>query len=319
MDELNVQFFVGITYNFGAKKNYFSGTAGVGVSKKMNFVEPGVNLAVNFYNGGLGALPDKNSMYYDAVLTGKLTAGAGKGNPMDIYPLHVDSGTGLTDRYKYSATVGTNLIFNNHGRNQQVGFVQLRAQNFSFQTYNDFQIGKKVGLTDGYDRWWTGGGNFTFGSKNSPYQMVIASDVFTADTDVQPRSSHFENGKKISSDEMKLDQFEKSIPLPKGEGDLMYRLFDHKTNLASELTQDYLDEYRGGTSWKAEAHSFDLNQGRTSFRLRTPEGQFGVNGYGGSHMWSQNAIHIPMNFHIIPSTRENHWEVQMGPRTGKGF
>ena len=309
MDELEANFFVGLSYHFGGRKDYFSGTAGVGVSKKFDAFTPGVNLAVNFYNGGLGSLPDSSSFNIDTVLSAKITAGSGNGNPMDIYPLHLNSGTGLQDKYKYSATLGTDFILNNNGRNQQVAFLQLRAFDFSFQTYNDFQGAKKIGLSDGYDRWWTGGGNLTFGAKNSDYQFIIASDVFTADTDVQPRSTRIENGKVVNSDEMSLDVFDKNTPAPKDAG-FYEKHFVNKPNVASELTQDYLNSYRNGTNWNSQMHDFNLNQGRTSFKLKTPDGDFGVNGLGSSHMWSQNGIHNIINFHVIPSTTPNYWEFQ---------
>ena len=102
MTELEARFFVGLSWHFGGNKSYMSGTAGIGVSRRINFVEPGVNLAVNFYNGGLGALSNSSEMNFDTVLTAKVTAGTGNGNPMTVYPLHVNSGTGLVDNFNYS-------------------------------------------------------------------------------------------------------------------------------------------------------------------------------------------------------------------------
>ncbi|WP_445722650.1 polymorphic toxin type 23 domain-containing protein [Flavobacterium sp.] len=312
MDELEANFFIGLSIHFGGPKNYMSGTAGVGVSRKLDFVTPGVNLGVNFYNGGLGSLTNSSSFNIDTVVTAKLTVGGGEGEPMTIRPLHLNSGSGMEDSYKYSATLGTNFILNNHNRNQQVGFLQVRAFDFSFQTYNDFQGFKKIGISDGFDRWWTGGGNITIGNNNSDYQLVIASDVFTADTDVEPRSKQIIDGEVVASDEMKLDVFDKNIPASK-DSNFYEKYFLHKPNIASELNQDYLDEHRNGITWNSQMHDFDLNQGRTSFRLKTPEGEFGVNGLGKSHMWSQNSIHNIINFHVIPSNTPNYWEFQITP------
>jgi hypothetical protein len=313
MDELETKFFISLSWHFGGNKSYTSGTAGVGVSRRFNAIEPGVNLAVNFYNGGLGSLSSNNNFNVDTVLSAKLTVGGGNGNPMDIRPLHLNSGTGLVDNYKYSATIGSSLIINNNNRNQQVGFFQLKVMNSSFQTYNDFQGFKKIGLSDGYDRWWTGGGNITIGANNSSHQFMIASDVFTADTDVEPRSRNVIDGKVVNSDEMMLDQFDKNVIAPKDQS-FYERYFTHKPNIASELTQDYLNKYRNQVPWNSQMHDFDLNQGRTSFRLKTPQGNFGINGLGGSHMYSQNAIHNKINFHIIPTSRLNNWEFQYSPR-----
>src|SRR4051794_38612562 len=105
MDELNTKFFIGLSWHFGGgPKSYFSGTAGVGVSRRFGPVEPGINIAINAYNGGIGTRSDSNAMNFDTVLTGKVTAGGGHANPMSVYPLHMESGTGMEDTYRYSAT-----------------------------------------------------------------------------------------------------------------------------------------------------------------------------------------------------------------------
>ena len=308
MNELEARFFVGLSWHFGGNKSYMSGTAGIGVSRRINFVEPGVNLAVNFYNGGLGALSNSSEMNFDTVLTAKVTAGTGNGNPMTVYPLHINSGTGLVDNFNYSATIGTNFILNNNQRNQQVGFVQVRAGDFSFQTYNDFGGFKKLGLSDGYDRWWTGGGNLTFGARNSNYQVVIANDVFTADTDSDNQLDDM-NAKKS------LEEFNKKTYNSYFDK-IKNRLTEYSPSQASELTQPFLDERRGGKLYNESAHSFDLNQGRTSFKLNTPQGNYGINSLGSSNMYSQNIIHRAINFHLIPSVRENNWEFQYSQYTG---
>lgn len=311
MDELETNFFVGLSWHFGGGKSYMSGTAGVGVSKRMGFVDPGVNLSVNFYNGGIGARSDSNAMNFDTVLTGKITAGGGRANPMSVYPLHMDSGTGLEDSYKYSATLGTSMILNNNGRNQQVGFLQLRAADFGFQFYNDFGGFKKIGIADGYDRWWTGGGKVILGNNNSSYQMIVASDVFTAETD----SDNFVDEQNAARS---LEDFNKQ-----NTGNWFERTankaFNYTPTQASEVDSEFLKEYRNDVPWNPNAHSFDLNTGRTSFRGKTPNGSFGVNGLGAGHMYSQDMIHRFINFHLIPSERPNYWEVQLTPNSNNGF
>ena len=311
MDELETNFFAGLSWHFGGGKSYMSGTAGIGISKRINSVQPGVNFSVNFYNGGIGTLSNSSKMNYDTVFTGKITAGSGRGNPMSVYPLHVDSGTGMEDRFQYSATIGTNLILNNSCRNQHVGFVQLRAGDFSFQTYNDFGAFKNIGIADGYDRWWTGGGNFTFGAKNSPYQLIIASDVYTADTD------SFSETDRLAA-EQSLESFNKTNTGNWFER-TSSRAFDYTPTTATEVDSDFLKQSRNNTPWDANMHSFDLNQGRTSFRGHTPQGNFGVNGLGAGHMYSQEIIHRAINFHLIPSERPNYWEFQVTPKMQRGF
>jgi hypothetical protein len=312
MNELDAKFFVGLSWHFGGgPRSYFSGTAGVGVSKRFGPVEPGVNLGLNFYNGGMGTRSDSNAMNFDLVLTGKVTAGTGNANPMSVYPLHMDSGTGMEDTYKYSATIGTSMILNNNNRNQQVGFVQLRANDFGFQFYNDFGGFKKIGIADGYDRWWTGGGKVILGNNTSSYQMIVGSDVFTADTDSENVTDE-ENATRS------LEEFNRSNTgswFDKTKS----KAFDYTPTTASEVGSEFLSAKRNGVDWTKDAHSFDLNQGRTSFHGRTPQGSFGINGIGSGHMYSQDMIHRFINFHLIPSQRPNYWEVQTGPNINTGF
>lgn len=310
MDELDTRFFVGLSWHFGGGKPYMSGTAGVGVSKRFNAVQPGVNVAVNFYNGGIGARSDSSDMNFDTVFTAKVTAGTGTANPVSLYPLHMDSGTGMNDYYKNSATVGTSFILNNNNRNQQVGFVQLRSDNFSFQFYNDFGKFRQIGIADGHDRWWTGGGKVILGNNNSPYQVIVGSDVFTADTD----SESVEDAQAADEN---FETFKASNPGFLGR--TFNRSFNYTPTTASEVGQDFLDAERGGVLWNRNAHSFDLNVGKTSIHGRTPQGTFGVNGIGSSHMFSQDLIHRWINFHLIPSKRPDFWEVQVGPNINQGF
>lgn len=311
MDELEANFFMGLSIHFGGPKTYMSGTAGVGVTRNFKNFSPGANVAVNFYNGGLGSLSNNNSFNIDTVVTAKLTGGSSTlGGPMTINPLHLNSGSGLEDNRKLSATVGTNFIFNNNNRNQQVAFLQLRSNDFSFQTYNDFQGAKKIGLSDGYDRWWTGGGNVTIGNNDNNYQLIIASDVFTADTDS-------ESILDSNTADDNLSQFKKNNP--KFLDRLKNRVTEYTPSTASEVDQVFLDTYRNKVDWSSQAHSFDLNQGRTSFRLKTPQGNFGLNNIGQSNMYSQDLIHRVINFHLIPSERPNYWEFQYNTTLEKQF
>ncbi|MFV0305252.1 MAG: hypothetical protein ACK5IC_07220, partial [Moheibacter sp.] len=179
----------------------------------------------------------------------------------------------------------------------------------------------KIGIADSYDRWWTGGGNFTFGSLDDDFQFIIGSDVFTADTDSQVSNyteeellnGNFPEGAKSG---YSFDEYDLNTPKPGG-------IFDEETyaytpNIAKELNQSYLNDFRNKTQWNKNAHSFNLNQGKTSLRLNTPFGQFGVNNLGQSNMFSQDIIHRMINFHLIPSTVENGWEFQFKQRLNSG-
>lgn len=185
-------------------------------------MQTGVNLGFKVYNGGLGSIPCSNKLNLDFVGTGAFTTGIGKGNPMDLNPLTIEHGTGMQDRYKKSITVGTNYIFNNFGRNQQVGFLQTR--------FNDFN---KFGrLSDGHDRWYTGGGNMTMGSNSSNYQVILSSDVFTSDMN---------NAAFTRPGYVDYDLLKENNPLPGNFSDR----FTYTPNIAGELDQNYLNDHRG--------------------------------------------------------------------------
>lgn len=308
MDEFEFNLFVGIAIHFGGKKPaYWSGTAGMGTTYRAQFDNKwalggqfGVNAAVNFYNGGLGSLEGDKKIHVDKVLSGSLTLGGGRGGAMPIRPTDIQSGTGMMDRFIGSATGGTSFVLNNSGRNQQVGFVQLRAVNVSFQFYNDVGKFKKLGIADGYDRWWTGGGNLSIGTLDQKYQFTIAMDVFTADTNsnVKPDGTIVKKEEKYKGSYM-LDSPINDVTPENALGDNFN---------AGQLTQEYLDVYRKGNPFSNNRHSFNLNQGRTSIRLNTPFGQFGTNNLGQGNMYPQNSIHKWIDFHLIPSEVRNGWE-----------
>lgn len=293
--DYETKVFFSLTAHFGQKETYYSSNFGVGATYKFSpHLQTGVNLGFRVYNGGLGSIPGSDKLNLDFVGTGAFTTGIGKGNPMDLNPLTIDHGTGMQDRYKKSITIGTDNIFNNFGRNQQVGFLQTRFNDFTFQNYNDFD---KFGrLSDGHDRWYTGGGNVTMGSNSSNYQVILSSDVFTSDTN---------NAAFTRPDYVDYDLLEKNNPLP---GNFRDR-FTYTPNIAGELDQKYLNEHRGGRSWLKERDSFSLNQGRTSVLIRTPDGTtFGLSHLGSFDMWSQEIIHRMINFHLIPSTSQDRFE-----------
>lgn len=305
MNEFEYRLFIGLSVHFGGgKPAYWSGTAGVGAGYRVQFPNGGLggqlgaNAAVNFYNGGLGSLPSSSKLHLDYVLSGAATIGGGKGGAMSIHPMDIQSGTGMTDKFSGSVTAGTSFVFNNSGRNQQVGFLQLRGANVSFQLYNDVGKFKRIGLSDGYDRWWTGGGNLSIGTLDQDYRFTAAMDVFTADTnsDIMPNGLTAPKG---YDGNYKLD-----TPIdPNTPQDALGDLFN-----AGQLDQDYLDKYRDGVLWNEQKHDFRLNQGRTSLRLNTPFGQFGANSIGQGNMYPQNSIHKWIDFHMIPSTVKNSWE-----------
>lgn len=82
---------------------------------------------------------------------------------------------------EYGGFVGTNAVLNNHGRNQLVGSLIATAKSFSFVYYNDGAPPfSSLGLSDSFDRWWTGGGCVFVRADHRAYNALeICFDQFT--------------------------------------------------------------------------------------------------------------------------------------------
>jgi len=164
---------VSMKWTFGGG---FSFGAGVGVSQRVGGAGmASLNLSVNIYNSGVGTRsgvlggPDKT--YVDVALSPAATVALGNSmkSPTILNTFNNNAVSGVTNYYRNSITLGTNFVFNSHGRNQRVGFFGFKIDQLDFNTYNDvFPI-----LGDRDDRYWTGGGSLNFG----PFSL--ANDVFT--------------------------------------------------------------------------------------------------------------------------------------------
>jgi len=75
--------------------------------------------------------------------------------------------------------IGTNWIWNNHGRNQGVGTLMLNFQNVSLHYFNDGGPPiDQLGLGDNFDRWWTGSGALYWHGWNQN-RLELGFDQFT--------------------------------------------------------------------------------------------------------------------------------------------
>ncbi len=145
-------------------------TAGVAFSATWNNdweINPFYQLGINIYNNGLGnsLLPSRKQAELDIVNTIGIAGGIGKDTlnryQNKVRPFNSMSANAVMQSiYDFSYALGTNFIINGRGRNQQVGFINAGAhQYFQLSFYNDGPPFHFIGLGDGYDRWWTGGGN----------------------------------------------------------------------------------------------------------------------------------------------------------------
>jgi hypothetical protein len=79
----------------------------------------------------------------------------------------------------YAIYLGTNLLWNNHRRNQAIGSLGFSIQRITINYSNDGPPFGVFGLGDSFDRWWTGHGCIYFHSKRDYNYAELGFDQFT--------------------------------------------------------------------------------------------------------------------------------------------
>lgn len=178
-------FAIKLSFEIGKDKlSSFRISASAGIAKafRNNFM-PGYQIGVSLYQGGLGnsvATSRRYNLQLDWINTFFLTVGSDQSeHPKVLYTFHSYSSMPLSNPYKASLTLGTNLVRNIHKRHQTVGFVNAGLERWQFLYYNEGPFFNYLGLGDGYDRWWTGGGLISWGSHTDYFQLMFAYDKFT--------------------------------------------------------------------------------------------------------------------------------------------
>jgi hypothetical protein len=167
----------------------FKLNVGFGIFKTQGPLMAGLNFSGNLYNGGLGTnqgYTNNNSLQGDLVVSPSLTYGSGTGTPTPLNTFNRMSLSGVSNAFDRSVSVSTNFVFNTDGRHQRVGAVGLKIDGTNLNMYNDYNTGGV--LTDGNDRWWSGGGQLSqqFGNGTS---VTFGTEVFTGE-----RTGLAENG-----------------------------------------------------------------------------------------------------------------------------
>lgn len=165
--DLGFAFKLSFAINNQGQSHITVGLAFSAIWKNKKNINPFYQLGVNVYNNGLGnsLLPSRKQAEIDIINTIGVATGLGKqdNNQIEnqIRPFNsMTANSVMQGIYDLSIASGTNFIINGRGRNQQVGFINLGwDQYFQFSFYNDGPPFHHMGLGDGYDRWWTGGGN----------------------------------------------------------------------------------------------------------------------------------------------------------------
>ncbi|MBC7773886.1 MAG: hypothetical protein H7246_00500 [Phycisphaerae bacterium] len=196
---LRLSCSVSLNFNLNNKRasNYFF-SAAVGASYQVRwrkkdppFLQPSTQFTANFYQGTVGTSikPDQRMKYqFEMVANAALTARLSRDFYFDEKPVRTFCNfntVAVTHRYKNSVTLATNFVINpkHSTRNQQVGFGGFSTGDFALGYYNDGTPWNFIGLGDGYDRWWTGGGFFEIWSLHAPTRLGLYYDNFTGGND----------------------------------------------------------------------------------------------------------------------------------------
>ncbi|MBK8921115.1 MAG: hypothetical protein IPM81_06330 [Saprospirales bacterium] len=137
----------------------------------------------NLYRGGLGnslLYSDQNNHQFDLVNAFSLTIGQGSyAFPRPVYTWTPNYAQSIINTYRHSLTLSTNFLWNNHRRSQQIGALCLSSGDVMLGYYNDGLPFNLIGLSDGFDRYWTGGGFLHVIVQPTRYQTIMRFDKFT--------------------------------------------------------------------------------------------------------------------------------------------
>lgn len=207
-------FQVGITVN--ANKN-FDGTKGtfpsirsyIGVALTKYFGNLILNGSTNlgFYNKSLGNCLTLESQDNQIDLTSSFQFGyASMPHNHSEIPFwkasrsinNLSFNNIITDGdRKFHIIQGVHFIVNNHHRNQTVGSTFVQGNNLSIYYYNDGPYFSQIGLGDGFDRFWTGGGGLIWHHPWRKYQNILE---FSFDQFTGYRRSFYEAAKLLGTD-----------------------------------------------------------------------------------------------------------------------
>lgn len=137
----------------------------------------------NLARGGLGnsqLFTDQNSLRFDLVNAFSMTVGTGDYRfARPLYSWTPNYAPSLITPYRHALTLSTNFLWNSRRQSQQIGAFCLTSGDVLLGYYNDGPPFNNLGLGDGYDRWWTGGGYLHIVHQPSGFQGIARFDKFT--------------------------------------------------------------------------------------------------------------------------------------------
>lgn len=189
-DSLIWGFGLKLKVDIGNKRTaHYSVSVSGGIGKQMwDAMLFSYHLTATLYRGGLGnsLLPSNVDDHQVDVVNGFAITGGG-GKPYrrirPFYTWSANPAVSFSNPYRNSFTLASNFLWNNHHRSQQIGFAGLALGMVSVGYYNDgTPFSAQLGLGDGFDRFWTGGGYLHIGHDASDVQAIASFDKFTCDS-----------------------------------------------------------------------------------------------------------------------------------------
>ncbi len=177
LSEIQGGLSVKTTIDIGKHTNYnISIIGGVGLYPfEFEYIYPTINAGFAIYNRGEFISSYKNGFwktYLDCFLNLTMTAGKYresidfKNRFVPLYHFSDLLPTPLNNPFQHSISIGSNLVFpffDGSKEIQQVGYSGLMIdRHFQFNIYNDGSIWAKYKLGDEEDRYFTGGGAFSY-------------------------------------------------------------------------------------------------------------------------------------------------------------
>ncbi|MCW3092357.1 MAG: hypothetical protein JWP81_3426 [Ferruginibacter sp.] len=165
-----------------------------------------MNTSLDLYTGGLGthfSQTGKIDQQQELILSFGGSLGWGHSRPFRIDMMNQYTPNAVTDNNSFAIIYQSNVIFHKTGLRQINASVAVRIYRFSFAGYNDI---KELGLTDGFDRWWSGGGNMAYHDPKG-WSLTLGTDVFTGERmkDLAGNDQTFNSNGRLFFTETKTD------------------------------------------------------------------------------------------------------------------
>lgn len=175
----NLFFSRGKQHNFPGLRFYGAFTAAVNRGDFVISYGPSVSVYTKTIGANLNPLVGD----WQVDFINSLSLGLEWGNHLDYTKfartMHNGDYYNVFSNRQGSFLVSSNFILNSHRRNQVTGSINANIGNVSILYYNDGPPFDMLGLGDGFDRYWTGGGSVMLHGKKNYNIAELNFDQFT--------------------------------------------------------------------------------------------------------------------------------------------